>query len=279
MRKLRLLFIVLFGLTISSATVMAQNVPDKVQTYAEEIGFPGFMAMAGRLNLHTVAKLSDLVLGEGFPVHRMTDGQFTVFTVEKFSDLIGDETMWLYLINEPDGTAVSFLQIYDMPGHWLDSGGGGDSLFFSQSANKMRELIRKFGKEDDFQVVAYGYNDYFFFYSFDGDERVIYANPTNFNESYLNVRDYHELPTGEEAIAAMREEQQYYYQLIKENGPLSPLDMPIGGTDPKLSLHQYSSPVMNMVTVLTVVLFILSAGIVLYNIYRRRQWGKREIMR
>lgn len=271
MRKIRLLFIILFILTISTVTVMAQPLPNEVQTYAEEKAFARFLQMAEHLHLGTEVKPSDLVLGEGFTIHRMTDN---LFTAEKFSDLIGDETTWLYLINEPDGTAVSFLQIYDLPEQGLDSGGGGDSLYFSQSADKMRELIRKFGKEDDFQVVAYGYDDYFFFYSFGGDERVIYANPTNFNEAYLSVKDYHELPTGEEAIAAMQEEQRYYHQLIEEKGTLSPLDMPLGGTNPQLSLHRYTSPWIITVTSLGVVLLIVVTGIVLYKKKLKRQSGR-----
>ena len=273
MKKPHLLFIVMFVLMVSSVTVLAQQLPDNIQTYAEEIAFPNFLKMADRLHLGTTVKSSDLVLGEGFSVRRMSDN---LFTAEKFSDLIGDETMWLYLINEPDGSAISFLQIYDLPEKGLDSGGGGDSLFFSQSANKMRELIRKFGRDDDFQVVSYGYNDYFFFYSFGGDERVIYANPTDYNEAYLNVSDYHELPTGDEAIAAMREEQQYYHQLIEEKGTLSFLDMPIGGTDPQLSLHRYTSPTKITLTVLVAVLLLVMAGIVLNNCIKRLKENKQN---
>ena len=273
MKKPHLLFIVMFVLMVSSVTVLAQQLPDNIQTYAEEIAFPNFLKMADRLHLGTTVKSSDLVLGEGFSVRRMSDN---LFTAEKFSDLIGDETMWLYLINEPDGSAISFLQIYDLPEKGLESGGRGDSLFFSQSANKMRELIRKFGRDDDFQVVSYGYNDYLFIYSFGGDERVIYANPTDYNEAYLNVSDYHELPTGDEAIAAMREEQQYYHQLIEEKGKLSFLDMPIGGTDPQLSLHRYTSPTKITLTVLVAVLLIVMAGIVLNNCIKRLKENKQN---
>ena len=250
--------ILLFILTITAVTVMAQPLPDEVQTYAEENAFARFLQMAEHLHLGTEVKPSDLVLGEGFTIHRMTDD---LFTAEKFSDLIGDETTWLYLINEPDGTAVSFLQIYDLPEQGLDSGGGGDSLYFSRSADKMR-------------VVAYGYDDYFFFYSFGGDERVIYANPTNFNEAYLSVKDYHELPTGEEAIAAMQEEQRYYHQLIEEKGTLSPLDMPLGGTNPQLSLHRYTSPWIITVTVLGAVVLTVVTGIVLHKKFKRQ--GERQ---
>ena len=254
--------ITLILLMLSSVIAMAQTVPDNVQKYAEEKAFSSFLELADHLHLSTGIKASDLVLGEGFSIHRMTD---ELFTASRFSDLIGDETMWLYLVNEPDGTAVSFLQIYDLSGKDLSFGGGGDSLYFSQSVNKMRELIRRFGRDDDFQIVSYGYNDYFIFYSFGGDERVIYVNPSSFNEAYLNVRDFHELPTGEEAIAAMREEQQYYHQLIEEKGELSILDMPLGGTNPQLSLHHYTSPLTIVLIVLAAIMPLLVAGAVLYR--------------
>lgn len=87
----------------------------------------------------------------------------------------------------------------------------------------------------------------------------------------MNVKDYHELPTGEEAIAAMREEQRYYHQLVEEKGTLSPLDMPLGGTNPQLSLHRYTSPWKITVTVLATVLLVLVTVIVLYKKTLKRQ--------
>ena len=264
--KKQWVFLAIIVLMMTSVTAMAQTIPDEVQQYTEEKAFSSFLELADHLHLSTGTKASDLVLGEGFSVHGMTD---ELFTTNRFSDLIGEENMWLYLVNEPDGTAVSFLQIYDLAETGLSFGGGGDSIYFSLSVNKMRELIRRFGKDDDFQIVSYGYDDYFIFYSFGGDERVIYFNPSSFNEAYLKVRDYHELPTGEEAIAAMREEQQYYHQLIEEKGELSILDMPLGGTNPQLSLHRYISPISIALIVLAASLPLLATGAVLYNKRKR----------
>ena len=246
--------IIFILLLLVPSTAMAQTMPDKIQEYAESYAFDHFKDMAGFLGLDLPVKVSDLKLGEGFTIYGMSDNLFTAKTL---SDVVGDECLWLYLITDPEDNAISFLQIYDSPE--LSSSGGGDSSSFAKAAEKMRELIRKSGGTGDFRVLLYEFDDYFLVYSFNGDERVLHVNPLNFNMDYLTVKNYHELPTGEDALAAIQAEQSYYRKLMEENGG-QPL---YGGTNIQLSLHQYTSPLLICLIALAVTLPLLTVGIVL----------------
>ena len=268
MRNKSILFIaaILFIVSAAPSKVQAQVIPDKIQQYAESTAFRTFLAMAESIGLKTFVDPSELVLGEGFPVYRMKEN---LSAAASFSDLIGEEAMWKYLITESDGTVVASLQIYDSLENGLGSGGGAESSDFSRCVNKMRELIRKSGNSDDLIVVHYGYADYFLYYSFYGDERVMYVNPYSFNEEQLKVRDYHELITGEEAVAAVRAEHNIFLEQMREND--DSLSRALGGSGLQLSLHPGTSFERAFLIVVAVFLPLLTAGVVLKRKKQRRE--------
>ena len=261
--KKTIIVAVLVLLLFSPIRANAQTIPDKIQHYAEGEGFRTFLEMAGPIQLKTSVQFSDLVLGEGFPVYQFSD---KLFSVSKFSELIGEPTSWKYLITEPDGTVVASMRIYDSLESGLGSGGGGDTDDFSRCVDKMRELIRNFGGKDDLTVVHYGYDNSFLYYSFGGDERVIYVDGISFDQNILKIRDYHELPTGEEALTAMREEYSYVRKLMEENG-----GQPVyGGSDIQLPLHHYTSPLMIFLSILAAAITLLAVGIAVSVMKRRK---------
>ncbi|MBP5294502.1 MAG: hypothetical protein J6Y95_02140 [Lachnospiraceae bacterium] len=209
------------------------EIPEDVLEYAKTTAFSDFLELNGSLKLTEPYTAKDLMLGEGFVIHAPGDLE-KANTVQEYS---GNVACYYFVVEDPV-EAVSSIQVYESNGD-LVSGGGAESSAFYASVLKMRELIQKAGSEGDVSIVQCGFGTYYLYHSFFGDERVIYVAPPNFfDQNYLTVRDYRELPTGDEALAALRESAAEYQKAVEKAG-----GMPVyGGPTIHLSLHKPSFP-------------------------------------
>ena len=182
---------------------MAETTSDEVREYAETEGLETFLEIAPQLNLKEGIKTSDLVIGEAFQLFDVQSD----YNGKTLGELLVPKTDWLVPICTPNGEGISFLKVHTANG--FSCGGGGDSSYFIKSVNKMRELIRQFGDNKEPTVISYK-GDYFLYYSFNDDERVIQISSFQFNTDYLDVSDYTQLPTGNEMIEAIQEDLEFW---------------------------------------------------------------------
>ena len=230
MKRIYLFLTVLAVMTAFSAIASAGNIPEDVQKYAEEKAFPHFLEMAGVLNLPESVNLSDLQLGDGYAVNQLQ----SIPDAKSFEDLTGEADRWIYLVNAPNGENVSFLQV-NRSSAGLTNSGGGDSAFFGKAMNKMQELIRKFGKDDDPLILQYNGSSFLFAYQFGNDWRVMDVKNLFMDERFLSVQDYRQLPTGEETLKALQAEYEKWQKILAEN------DSAAGGFDLTFPFHEYAA--------------------------------------
>lgn len=244
----------------SFARAASQSIPNDVQEYAEGPGFQFFLNNVGSMGYVDLTKVT---LGEGFTLYSFKSD----LSSDSIPECLRELDQWEYLINAAEGGVVGHMRVYRSENGEMSSwGGGGVTSDFSDCVQKMRELIRKSGGDGDVTVINYGYNSFLLYYSFGGDERVIDVVAQEYGQTnYLNATDYHQLPTGKEAIQAMRDEVEYIRQEMEKNGG-QPL---YGGIDLKLQLHEYS-PGSNAILIIAVAAPLLLIGILAFSGRRRR---------
>ena len=244
----------------SFARAASQSIPNDVQEYAEGPGFQFFLNNVGSMGYVDLTKVT---LGEGFTLYSFKSD----LSSDSIPECLRELDQWEYLINAAEGGTVGHMRVSRSENGEMSSwGGGGVTSDFSNCVQKMRELIRKSGGDGDVTVINYGYNSFLLYYSFGGDERVIDVVAQEYGKTnYLNATDYHQLPTGIEAIQAMRDEVEYIRQEMEKNGG-QPL---YGGIDLKLQLHEYS-PGSNAILIIAVAAPLLLIGILAFSGRRRR---------
>lgn len=207
-----------------------ETIPESVQEYAKENAFPHFLEMTTFLALPESVNVKDLVLGKGYAVYNFGD----VSKSESFSDLIGEKSHWLYLVTTSDGVPISFIRVR-FSENGLTSGGGGEARFFVETMNKMTELIRLYGGNEEPVILQYSNAGFLFAYEFDNDWRVMNVNTASVDERLLSVTDYHQLPTGEETVQAVRDEYERWQKILAQD------DSAMGGFDLKLPVHDFTT--------------------------------------
>ena len=118
------------------ANTEKEDVPEQVQTYAENKGFETFVEVSPALNLD-LQNPKELCLGEGFPVYLIKNNESS----EAFEDLLDTPHKWTYFIETTDGEMVGHLEIVRSENQ-LTSFGGGQAPYVRESVKKMRELIQ-----------------------------------------------------------------------------------------------------------------------------------------
>lgn len=201
------MILVLFCFQITS---FAQDVPEDVKQYANSEGFERFLYYAPKLNLPESVQISDLQVGDGYNLFYLDVSNHP----KKLSDAIRSGPDWLFPICSPEGEGVSIMRVHTDGG--LSSGGGGDSANLIKSIMKMKELIRLYGEEDSLKIIDFG-EEYLLYYSFGEDERIMEISPWRFNEAYLSVNHYTQLPTGTETLQKIIETEETIRNTIEQN--------------------------------------------------------------
>ena len=264
LKKTSVLFLSVLLLFILCESVLAEEnaIPEDVLSYAETDGMETFRETAGMLGLPKSVNLKTLQMGEGFRVEQLNVSETAASLQECRSSL----AYYYFVVETEEQTPVSSFQIYVANNGSLSSGGGAESVVFVRAVQKMRELIRKAGEKGDVSVSMYG-RDYFLHYSFRGDERVIYVTaPIFFNEDYLKVTDYRELPTGEEVLSEIRRNQEEIKAAMEANGG----QLVYGGLDLNLSLHEKPFPTWTLAVGGTIATMLIVGGVMIFFRLRRK---------
>ena len=220
---------ILFGTSTSVFAVTEQNkIPEEVQKYAAAQGFSTFQEVSPMLGFSESIDLSRLLLAEGFPVYLIKNDP----TSNSLGELLDSPHKWTFYVNTADGETIGHLEVVQYQ-DGLTSYGGGQDSYVSDSVQKMRELIQKYGEQDDPMFVEYSITGRLLYYSFGGDERVLDLTAVAFDQIKLDdITDYRQLPTAQEALDALKKSIDLYQQEIEKNGG-QPL---YGGVDLNLSL-------------------------------------------
>ena len=260
-----------FAVALLSAAVLSLSVradsdkiPDRIQEYAETQALSNFKGIAGSLNLPSTVQISELTLGEGFPVYSVNHLE----EAGSFAEALGDADLYYYVVEDGAHNPISSIQVYCGKNGELSSGGGAESEKLYRSVETMRRLIRKSGAEGDVKIVWYAWN-YFVFCNFGGDERIIHVPaPAFFNDEYLKVSDYTELPTGQELLEELRKSEAEHKRIMEENG-----GQPVfGGLDLNLPLHRKKTSALTVVLISAGAIAVIAAvGLVVAKKQRNKR--------
>ncbi|MBR4768257.1 MAG: hypothetical protein IK088_04685 [Lachnospiraceae bacterium] len=241
-----------------------------VQAYAEKTAFPEFVE-SNPLMYATNVPPKNFRLGEGFRIYTTISSPYA----DTFLEYIDDKYFNYFFVLSYEGDVLGNMGVrqdngngvIEKEGDYRSMGVllGGNERELYESIEKMRELIRKSGCSGDPTIVLYNLYDYLIYFDFGADERIIHVgSPLNFNKAYLEVNDYHELPTGKEVLNVIQKNEEEYKAAVEANG-----GQPLygGGADLSFSLHEYRTfpvwiwfVIAAAVSVLVIGIFLMVGG-------------------
>lgn len=225
MKKEFIVLAVIFILLFTGNLSHAETIPDNIKEYAENSGLKSFIHLAPSMQFPDAENIdfSKLRIGEGYREYIIRDLNGTL------ADSLEPSYNWLFTVCQENGDGLSFIEVHT-EGE-LNLGFGGDSSSFVRAMAKMKELIQSHGDEAEPVVIWYG-TEYLLYYSFSGDERVMEIDPYDFEQNYLSVSDYTQLPTGREVITQIEQNREFWSR--PENADA------VGGAHLGLALHDSS---------------------------------------
>ncbi len=252
-------FAVILTLLFTGNLSHAETIPDNIKEYAEKSGLNSFIYLAPSMQFPDAENIdfSKLRIGEGYREHIIKELN------ETLSDSLEPSYNWLFTVCQENGDGLSFIEVHTEGD--LNLGFGGDSSYFVKAMAKMKELIQSYGDDAEPTVIWYG-TEHLLYYSFGGDERVMEIDSYDFEQNYLSVSDYTQLPTGREVIAQLEKNREFWSR--PENSDA------VGGAHLGLALHESSltdntkSPMI--LYIISLLVFLTGGAFIVFFCTRRK---------